>query len=1032
MPGRFALCCAAGMAFATSLVAARSAEALDPERAVTQYVLESWTPREGAPAGSITGIAQTPSGYLWLGTESDGLIRFDGVAFARADDLDPLFGRRVDRITSLLCDSHGALWVGTNFGLARLSKGQWTVFERGEFKQVFGLHEAPDGAIWFARHWEGLYQISGDRVTHLPLAGKPRMVAIDASGALWAGGFEGLWRLAGQERRRYSAQDGLADPNVTYVYSDRSRSIWVGSPRGLMLVRGNEIGRRFTTRDGLSGDDVSVIYADREGSLWVGTATGGLDRRRGERFEALTQVLGLNSNHVTAVYEDREGSLWVGTSGGLNRLRDASFLPIGKSEGLRSGNPLAIVADQQGQVFVSSGFGGLNQIRLGHPPMVTTDSVRGAGFDGPLFADPEGGIWSGRLNALTYRHLGRRALYSVDGLVTCIGRDTRSLVFGTSTGRVFRLVNGRPERYLLADGSLLGPETLGFDYVWMLHLARDGTLWLATSRGVIAVRSGHAWRVWSQRMLSARSIFEDEQGTIWLGTMAGVVRISGQSVATFTVKDGLPQDDIFHVLCDRQGGVWASCARGIFRIKRRDLEDVGRGAPRTLAVEMFGATDGMRMPEATSDYQPSGCVTPDGRLWFRTGEGVAMIDPTRMRRNTLPPPVVVETMVADGEPLPLGMAAQVPAATQRLAIHYNGLSLLVPQRVRFKYMLEGYDRTWVDGEGRRVAQYTKLPPGAYTFRVMAANNDGVWSDTAASLQIRKLPHFYQTVWFLTLAALAVVGTLFGGHRWRVAALVTRERDLAQRVEQRTAELKRETAQHKLTAEWLATERDLRQASIRREVLAKERTRMARELHDSLAQHFAALCMQLESVALDLPADATASRASLGVAARMLDHAQTEARRAVWDLRAPDGESTSLKQALERAVAGLRYGESPRIELRVDPEDVVVARATQRDLLRIVEEAVTNAVAHAQASLVVVHVSVQASELLLEVRDDGQGFVDVGCTPDVECAAAEAGHFGLLGMRERAVNLGGSLEIVSQPGAGTCVRLRCPWSQPEPA
>jgi signal transduction histidine kinase len=346
--------------------------------------------------------------------------------------------------------------------------------------------------------------------------------------------------------------------------------------------------------------------------------------------------------------------------------------------------------------------------------------------------------------------------------------------------------------------------------------------------------------------------------------------------------------------------------------------------------------------------------------------------------------------------------------------------------VRFKYMLEGYDPQWVDGEGRRAARYTRLPPGRYTFRVMAANNDGVWSTEAATLGIRQLPRFYQTSGFLFLAALAMVGTLWGGHRWRVAALVARERLLAKRVEERTTALKREIEQHMLTAESLATERDLRQAGIKREVLAEERTRMARELHDSLAQNFAGLFLQLESVAVDLPADAGSSRASLEVAAGMLRHAQAEARRAVWDLRSPSGEAASLREALERAVDPMRQAAPLRIEVHVVPANAVLPRVMQRQVVRIADEAVANAVNHARAALVALTCRVDASEVLLEVRDDGRGFVDFGAE------AAEAGHFGLLGMRERASSLGGTLEIESQPGRGTCVRLRCPVRPPEPA
>jgi ligand-binding sensor domain-containing protein len=768
---------------------ARPVEALDPSRAITQYVLESWIVKDGAPASTITGIAQTPGGYLWLGTEGDGLVRFDGVAFVRETSLDAFFGHRVDRVTSLLCGSDGALWVGTLFGLARWRDGRWTAFDRGEARHVFGLHEAPDGSVWYARHWEGIYRVAGETLTAVRLAGKPRFVTSDTRGTLWAGGYESLWRLAGGTQRLYTKRDGLRDQNVLAVYGDRSGDVWVGHQVGLTLLRHDKVVAHFTTRDGLSDDDISTIYVDRDGVLWVGTARGGLNRRRGDRFEALSRALGLTNDRVTTIYEDREGSLWVGTSGGLNRLRDADLLPIGRTEGLSRQDALSIVEGRDGAVYVASGFGGLNRIEDGRVRISPADSVPGSDFDGPLFADPDGGIWSGHRDGLVYRRDGRGRLYPVKAQVACIARDARGLVFASGTGEVFRLVNGKEERYRLADGSLLGPETFGFDYVWMIHVSREGTLWLATVRGAFAVRDGRAERVWTSGTLSANSISEDEEGTVWIGTMAGLVRVAGRAVTTFTTRHGLPHDDIYHALADRQGGVWMSSARGIFRVMRRELEAVALGRARTVAVEVFGATEGMRTSEATGTYQPAGCLTRDGRVWFTTVEGVVVADPTRRRRNPLPPPVTVEAVVADGRASKGGEPLLIPPGTERVGIHYNGLSLLVPQRVSFRYRLEGYDRDWVDARERRAAFYTKLPPGTYRFRVVAANNDGVWNEVGASVELRQLPHFYETSWFLIGAALAVTGSIWGAHRLRVRHHERLEKELEGRIREALARVK---------------------------------------------------------------------------------------------------------------------------------------------------------------------------------------------------------------------------------------------------
>ncbi len=760
--------------------------ALDPQQRITQYVRESWTTKDGAPAGTINDISQTPNGYLWLGTEGEGLVRFDGIAFARVDELDAVFGQRVNRITSLICGRDGALWVGTGFGLARLRDGRWTTFDRGEAKDVLGLHEAADGTVWYARHWEGVFRVSGETVMPIPLPGKPRFIGSDSQGNVWAGGYEGLWRFVGDERQRFGLADGLVDQNITRIHGDENGNLWLGSQVGLTLVRNDKVVGHFTARDGLSSDDVSAIYVDRSGGVWIGTVVGGLNRKTDTGFEALGKAFGLTNNHVTALFEDREGSLWIGTSNGLNRLRDARVVPIGDSEGLSSREPMAIVEGKHGTVFVSSGFGGLDRIENGQVQFPRPNAVPGSRFDGPLYADSDGAIWSGHNGGLSYRQDGRTQRFPVEGQVSCVSHDGSSLVFAVSNGQVFRLVRGRPERFRLADGSLLGPETLGFDFVWAMHFSRSGVLWLATTRGAIAVQEGRARPVWQRGKLSVRSIFEDEEGTIWLGTMAGLVRVAGESVAVISAAHGLPQDDVYQVVADRRGGLWMSSVRGIAHVAKRQVEEVVAGRRQTVDVELLGAADGMRTSEAT--YWGA-CATKDGRVWFTTIEAVVVIDPDVVRRNKLVPPVVLERILADGVQLALGSEVRVPAGTERLVIEYGALSLLVPQRVRVKFRLEGYDDDWVDGGGRRAASYTKLPPGRYRFHVIAANNDGVWNEVGASVSVRQIPYFYQTVWFLLAMCLAGVGLVAGVLHLRSRHQRRREQELQRRVAESLAHIK---------------------------------------------------------------------------------------------------------------------------------------------------------------------------------------------------------------------------------------------------
>lgn len=766
----------------------RPAGALEPGPAITQYVRETWIAKDGAPPGTITGITQTPNGYLWLGTEGDGLVRFDGVRFVRDGALDGVFGRRVDRVTSLLTGRDGTLWVGTGLGLARLRQGVWTAFDRGEAKDVYGLHEAADGSVWYARHWDGLFHVVGDVLTFEPLRGLPRFVTSDPEGTLWVGGYHGLWRIRGQERRFYREQDGLLDQNVTSVHADREGNVFVGSQLGLMTVRGDRVTQRFDRKSGLSNDEISVTYTDRDGNVWIGTVNGGLNRRVGDHFESLTRSAGLTNNRVTAIFEDREGSLWIGTAAGLNRLRDVSVLPIGDTEGLSPREPLSIVETKDDGVAVSAGFDGINWIRKDGIRIEPPRTVPGSNFDAALFADPDGGVWSTHRNGLSYRRGGRGTLYPAPGFVSAVVRDARGIVFAVE-GDIYRLENGKAVRYRLPDGSLVGHERFGFDYVWMLFVSQDGTLWMATTRGVFTVKDGRAEPVWQPGAISARSISEDENGTIWIGSMAGLLRVKGGVLRILTAKEGLVDDDVHFAISDRQKGLWLTGARGIFRAELAEVEKVADGKAATFAVRRFGVEDGMRTAVATAIYQPAALLSKDGRLWFTTTGGIVTIDSPRIQQNTLPPPVVVESVLADDRPLPLGPGLEVPAGTERLAIAYNGLSLLIPQRVRFKYRLEGYDSEWVDARERRVAFYTRLPPGRYTFRVLAANNDGIWSEVPAQAELRLLPRFYQTTWFLVGAVLAVVGMAAAAYALRVRALKRVEQELQERINEALARIK---------------------------------------------------------------------------------------------------------------------------------------------------------------------------------------------------------------------------------------------------
>ena len=991
------------------LAAAPAALALAPDRAITQYVLESWTVKDGAPAGTITGIAQTPDGYLWLATEGDGLLRFDGVSFAHEDGLDALFGQRIGSVTSLLRSRDGALWVGTTHGLARLRDGRWKAFDGGDARVVFGLHEADDGSIWYARHWEGLFQVVGETVTPRPLAGGPRFVGSDGGGTLWVGGYEGLWRIAGEQRTLFTTRRGLPDDNVNQVYSDRGGDVWICLPVGLLPVRGDRFGRLLTARDGLSNDDVTTVARDRDGSLWVGTANGGLNRQRGAGFEVLTKRLGLTNDHITAIFEDREGSLWVGTAAGLNRLRNASLLPIGGTEGLSPRQPQGIAEGPDGSVYVSSGFDGLSRIRDGRITVSRPQAVPGVRWDGALHVDPDGAVWSAHRDGLSYRGPGGNRAYPAPGIVTCITRDAQGIVFASRNGTIYRFEHGRAARYRLGDGSLLGPESLGFDFVWMLRTARDGTLWLATSRGAIAVRDGVARRVWQQGTLSARSVFEDEEGTVWLGTMAGLLRVRDGSAFLFSARHGLIEEDVHHALVDRRGGVWMSGARGIFRASRHELDQVARGQAARLTLEAFGVAEGMRTSVASAPAQPAGCAARDGRLWFLTAAGIVVVDPEHIGHNDLPPPVVIEQLLVDGRSLGSGPQLVVQPGSDQLAIRYNGLSLLVPGRVRFQYRLEGYDDDWVDAQERRTAFYTKLPPGHYVFRVKAANNDGVWNDRGAAIRLDVLPPFWATWPFRGAVAVMLIGLLALAHRLRVGRIQAHARELAAKVEQRTREL--EQVQERLIREE------------RLAVLGKLTATVSHELRNPLTTIRGSLFV-VAGALRDGPARARHAleraernvRRCDGIVDELLEYARN---------RPPERVRVDVDAWLEGVLGDVAI--PPSIAVRRSLESGAWATVDERRLSRCVLNLVTNAAdairgetpeAAARGSRIEVSSRLCGERVEISVRDDGPGIppeVRAGLFEPFFSTKTFGVGLGLALVRQIMVEHEGGVDVASRPG-----------------
>lgn len=791
------------MALLLAAAAPVATSCLDPQRAITQYAITTWRTTEGLPQNSASALLQTRDGYLWIGTE-EGLCRFDGVTFTLFDRRNSP-GLTANHAVSFCEDKSGTLWIGTwGGGLVRYRGGKFepAATEVGALSGgIWSIVEDHADHIWAATA-RGLLRVDGDKAALLTTRdGLPsdniRAVAEDAAGDLWIATRDGgLARYREGRFTIFTTKDGLSSNNLTALCPDREGNLWVGTAgAGLNCFRDGHF-KALTTKDGLSHDTVWCITEDRRGNLWIGTYGGGLDRLSGGRISALTSRQGLSDDYVWQVYEDREGNLWVGTAGGgLCRLKDGKLVVYSSREGLSSDAVRVILEDRKGAFWIGTTGGGLCRLKDGTVTTFTrkeglsSDSIRS------LCAARDGSLWVGSETG-GLDHLvpgGRIEHYGADqGLrnqfVLSVLEDKQGAVWaGTNGGGLSRLEGGRFTTYTTKEG-------LGANVVYALCEDPAGAVWAGTDVGLSRIQGGRVTGYEGMERIARELVIcisRDRDGTLWLGTASGgLLRLKDGKVAAITGREGLFSDTIFAVLEDGEGQFWMGCNKGIFSVPRKSLEAVADVTAAAVTCAVFGRTEGLRDPECNL-AQPAGWRGSDGRLWFPTSAGAACITPWLIRPNPVAPSMAIESAQADGRTLDVTRPVSLPAGTKDIEFIYTGLSFSAPERVHFKYMLEGFDSDWKDAGTRRAAYYTNVPPGPHAFKVTACNEDGLWSETPATFLFRVEPHFYQRFSFYMLCLIAAFFTGWAVYRLRVSALKAHERELVALVEERTRSLVQE-------------------------------------------------------------------------------------------------------------------------------------------------------------------------------------------------------------------------------------------------
>lgn len=962
--------------------------------AFAQYRIDSWTADNGLPIGAVNRVLQTRDGYLWLATYA-GLVRYDGAAFQVFNVINSK-GLRTSRFVSIFEDRNGDLWAGTEgHGITRYHEGVFTtytiadglktdtiggIFYDTEGRLIFDSDKGPvewrqarfipgpadlpsennrpglflgrtaAGAVWYSDDG-GLHRFEHGHVAvtislHLDF----KRVCEDHTGRLWIeyGHPDGSRTLAYYQNAKLtslSKGDGVPSFRTFSCFEDRQGAVWFGLQNGggLLRFQGGKL-TRLTTADGLPNNNVGQPYEDREATLWV-PSDGGLSWLTRQPVHDYSKADGLASDNIYPVMQDRAGAIWVGSWPGIAEYRNGIFTNRTAEFGMTGQNVMSLLETHDGTLWIGTWGDGIRQLRNGRATALPVAEPPGKVVR-VLFEDRSGDVWAGGLNGLARYHNG-----------ACIP------------------VTG-------ADG-FAGHE------VFSIFQDRAGSLWVGTDIGASRLANGKFTNFGEREGFSGkvvRSFHEDESRTLWLGTYdTGLFRYANGRFTNYTTREGLLDNGAFKILEDRRGNLWLSSNVGIYRVAKKDLEDIATGRTRTVTSVTYGKRDGMLSAECNGGGQPAGIQTHDGRFWIPTQKGVAVIDPDSITPNDRPPPVVIEQVLVDQQPVAVNGAIELQPGQSHLEIHYAALTYLRPELARFQYKLEPLDTEWVDAGSRRIAYYPHLAYGTYRFHVIAANRDGVWNRVGASIGVRAIPPFWRTWWFQTAVALAAAAVT----TWLIRLRIRR--------------LRQEQAAQELFARELIESQE------------RERKRIAAELHDSLSQ---TLSIIKNRAVLSLQDGRQASAlGQMEEIAEAAGEALAEVREIVYGLRPVEIDRLGLTKAIGAMVKKVSASSGVKIHTEVDPLDGTFTGETEMNIYRVVQEGLSNIVKHSGAAEAAVQIRRNAQMVEIVMRDSGRGF-----SPEASGASHGSG-LGLMSISERARMMGAKFHLTSAPGQGTTLIIR---------
>ena len=1008
-----------GWTFSEMAIATAFTDCLSPGNLAasetSRLTSQIWQREQGLPQNSVRALAQTHDGYLWIGND-DGLARFDGVRFVPFGMREGLPGGPVSK---LFGDSRGALWIGTiGTGLTCQHAGQFTTYTIRDglpSDTITALAEDSDGRLWIGTE-AGLVIWDNGHLTTLAAAGEFRGKAIralfkDQRGTLWLAARDaGVFHfLTGKffSVTDPSVEELLKDPHCVLV--DQSLRIWISAGDDFVLCREGDQWRRYRIPRHLARPYVNSLVEEPDGTVWAGSVSEGLFQFKDGTLAAYNANNGLADNFVESLLVDHEGNLWVGTGAGLNRLRRGNLSVLAQNEGLGYGAVQGLTEIAPGVIWAGKSGDGLYQWDGRNFTRPAADLSRRYREVNSLLTARDGSCWVASTRGLLHflnplSNAVEIATPALDGAnVSALAEDREgSLWAGTRDGQLWVQRKGR----WASQTNFSQPHAL----TAMVEDA-DGSLWLGTEGGGLyqfqdGVRA-HLDKNGGLLSNLIRTLYRDAQGTLWIGTAGGgLSRWRNGLMKTFTTREGLRDNTISQILEDDAGRFWLGSNRGLTCVHKSDLEALADGRVALIFPQIFGRTEGMMSEECTGGFFPAGLKMKTGQLWFSTLKGIVVVNPKLNTTDAPAPRTVLEAVLVDGVAIPDFLAQktagspdeklkpgdaktallQIPAGKHRLEFRYTGPSLSAPERIRFRYRLDGVDQEWVEAGKERSAFYGSMPPGDYHFRVIACNSEGVWNPAGAELAFHVQPLLSQTWWFLSLLALGLGAIL-------VAGVGSVFRYLSKRKLQRhLAQLEQERA------------------------LERERARIAQDLHDDLGSSLAriSLLSGLVRADKDHPAQVETHANKISQSADLTVRALEEI---VWAVRPGSDTLQSLVEYIAHFANEL-FEDNPtrcRLDLPHDLPSLPLPPDVRHNIFLIVKEALTNALKHAGAREVRVVTKAADHTIEITVEDDGRGF-----TPATDTSLGK--RHGLGNMRQRAGTIGGTLELRSAAGTGTSVRL----------